>query len=524
MATGSVVLSGLPASGTWTITRSPGSVATTGTGTSTTISDLPAGTYTFTVMTSPGSTSNPTSAVVINAQPPTPTPPIIGDIVQPNCVVTTGTFAIEGLPATGTWTLIRNPGNVTKTGTGVSTTYTGVAPGTYTFIVINSFGCSSAVSANLVLNAASPPTITAVTKTPAICNNGTISIVASGISALEYSIDGGTTYQTNSTFTGLSAGNYNVKVRLKSVPLCTAIWGANPVVINIQANVAPSVTLTAPTDGLTTMTNVALAANASDNDGSVTQVNFYWITNNRGVIARTLIGSDNIAPYNFNWTNVAGGHYDIQAEAIDNCGTSSFSNVSGINVLPTVNVLITAPTSRTFIPGTNINIMAAVSTFGTRTITKVEFFANSVKLGEDATAPYSYLWTNVPAGSYALQAVATDNAEGVWSSPSVYIVGTSGGSFSSNSGSESKNELSFDVSPNPASTSVLMKAHIENEGNYTLSIVNSIGQAVLTQKMTYVKGVQSERLDVSNLPKGVYIIQLVHTDGKDFVIQKLVIE
>lgn len=47
-ATGSVVLNGLP-SGSWILTRSPGSVTTLGTGTSTTISGLSSGTYTYSV-------------------------------------------------------------------------------------------------------------------------------------------------------------------------------------------------------------------------------------------------------------------------------------------------------------------------------------------------------------------------------------------------------------------------------------------------------------------------------------------
>ena len=50
LATGSVVLSGLPASGTWTLTRSgTSSATTTGTGTSATILGLAAGTYNYTV-------------------------------------------------------------------------------------------------------------------------------------------------------------------------------------------------------------------------------------------------------------------------------------------------------------------------------------------------------------------------------------------------------------------------------------------------------------------------------------------
>ena len=40
---------------------------------------------------------------------------------------------------------------------------------------------------------------------------------------------------------------------------------------------------------------------------------------------------------------------------------------------------------------------------------KVEFFQGSIKIGEKLTAPYSYTWKEVPAGTYSLTAVATDN-------------------------------------------------------------------------------------------------------------------
>ena len=43
-------------------------------------------------------------------------------------------------------------------------------------------------------------------------------------------------------------------------------------------------------------------------------------------------------------------------------------------------------------------------------VAKVEFYAGTTtKLGEDATAPYSFLWANVPVGDYTLTAVAVDD-------------------------------------------------------------------------------------------------------------------
>ncbi|MEO8517310.1 MAG: T9SS sorting signal type C domain-containing protein [Flavobacterium sp.] len=68
LATGSVDLSGLPASGTWTLTRSgTSSATTTGTGTTTTISGLAAGTYTFTVSNGTCTSVASGSVVIVSA-------------------------------------------------------------------------------------------------------------------------------------------------------------------------------------------------------------------------------------------------------------------------------------------------------------------------------------------------------------------------------------------------------------------------------------------------------------------------
>lgn len=184
VATGSVVLNGLPATGTWTLTRSPGGVITTGTGTSSTVSGLPAGTYIYTVAVA-GCVSPVSGNVVINTQPIIPPPPTVGTITQPSCSVSTGSVQLTGLPSTGTWTITRSPGGVTTSGTGTSTTITGLNPGTYTFTVTGTSGCTSAASSNAVISdqTANTPAPVPGTITQPTCTVSTGSVILTGLPA-----------------------------------------------------------------------------------------------------------------------------------------------------------------------------------------------------------------------------------------------------------------------------------------------------------------------------------------------------
>jgi xanthosine utilization system XapX-like protein len=142
VATGSVVLSGLPA-GNWTI--NPGGI--TGTGATTTINDLAPGTYNFTVTNAAGCILQHLLMLLSIRQPASPTTPVVGAITQPTCTVATGSVVLSGLPA-GNWTI--NPGAIT--GTGATTTIIICCTGTYNFTVTNAAGCTSAASADVVIN------------------------------------------------------------------------------------------------------------------------------------------------------------------------------------------------------------------------------------------------------------------------------------------------------------------------------------------------------------------------------------
>ncbi|MBC8125670.1 MAG: metallophosphoesterase, partial [Gloeobacteraceae cyanobacterium ES-bin-144] len=78
-------------------------------------------------------------------------------------------------------------------------------------------------------------------------------------------------------------------------------------------------------------------------------------------------------------------------------------------------------TGSSVVIGTAIPI-SATATDSDGTISKVEFFAGTTKLGEDTTGPdYSYNWTGATAGTYSLTAVATDDLGGSSTSAAVSV-------------------------------------------------------------------------------------------------------
>jgi glycerophosphoryl diester phosphodiesterase len=70
----------------------------------------------------------------------------------------------------------------------------------------------------------------------------------------------------------------------------------------------------------------------------------------------------------------------------------------------------------TFRNGATITIHADVGDTDS-SITKVEFYSNGSLIGKDSTSPYSYLWTNVPEGRYALTAKVYDHGMSKVSAP-----------------------------------------------------------------------------------------------------------
>jgi len=168
-------------------------------------------------------------------------------------------------------------------------------------------------------------------------------------------------------------------------------------------NAPPSVTLTNPANGAVFIApaTVLLGANASDSDGTVTNVQFFDGPNSLGNAANS--------PYIIS-ANLAVGSHMLTAVATDNLGAANISTPVTVSVLafpPPGISFITPSNGSIFTAPTTIILAVAVADTNT-TVTNVDFFDNAVFLGRAAGNPFSIL-TNLNVGAHNLTATATDN-------------------------------------------------------------------------------------------------------------------
>lgn len=142
--------------------------------------------------------------------------------IQPSsvpAVSTTSTNASCGL----------SNGQITATGSGTTPPYsysidginfftsglfTALAPGPYTVTVKDANGCTKTSSPVQIQNSSAPIVTATSTNTTCGLANGSVTVAASGGTVpYQYSINGGTSYQTQPVFTGLAAQGYAIIVK-----------------------------------------------------------------------------------------------------------------------------------------------------------------------------------------------------------------------------------------------------------------------------------------------------------------------
>jgi len=157
---------------------------------------------------------------------------------------------------------------------------------------------------------------------------------------------------------------------------------------------------------------IPIQAEALDTDGQIKSVSFY--------ADGKLLGTDDTAPYTFQWQGASVGAHRLRAVALDNEQRQSITNTTVVvveNVPPIV--LLTQPDNDSmFAVGANITVTANASD-ATDGIKQVEFFVreadffmsptNSIGIGTRSGSTHTVSLKLLTPGHYMVWAVATDD-------------------------------------------------------------------------------------------------------------------
>jgi beta-glucanase (GH16 family) len=283
---------------------------------------------------------------------------------------------------------------------------------------------------------------------------------------------------------------------------------------NEPVNTAPSVSISSPADGasFTTGTEISIEANASDSDGSISQVEFF--------VNGTSIGIDAASPFAVNWS-VTEGSQTITATATDNEGASTTSSevlISGTSDSGSATAIYVSEV----ITGTGN--AGGGSKYGTATVTILDNLNNPVS-GATVSGTFSGTFsesvsgTTTSDGTVSFQTSATarggvtvnfcvNNVEGSLT----YDPSLNSGSFDCGTSQRSSDmilsnnevnprELSLKLYPNPAKDQLWLNTNgFQNDSH--ISIIDMNGRVIIETKDF------SNPINVSHLNKGLYFIQI----------------
>ncbi len=220
--------------------------------------------------------------------------------------------------------------------------YTAVAGSHTVYAVVTDNDCVSTTSSSLSFTSAAnqAPTVTVTAPTTTVAGtvltftasasdvDGTVSQVEFFVNNVSVGVDNSSPYSV--TYTAVLGSGQTVKaVATDNLGLTGT---SNIVTMNVLANVPPAVAITAPTSSAVissyasaaaasgagaSLTSVTFTANATDSDGTVTQVEFF--------VNGASVGVDATSPYSVSW-NSTSGTKTVVAKATDSNGAITTSS------------------------------------------------------------------------------------------------------------------------------------------------------------------------------------------------------
>jgi hypothetical protein len=238
----------------------------------------------------------------------------------------------------------------------------------------------------------------------------------------------GTWVQTSLPQSALVAGNNVVAVEVHQVQPDSSDMSfdleivGQPVANNQRYS---ALYVSTPSEGasFTGPTNLTVSANAFFSGDSFTLVEFFA----NGV----KFGESASAPYSATWLNASVGTHALTVRGrVASGGFQTSAPVSVTITSPAPPIVASAtvtnpPASRVFTAPANIALGASATADSGQAVSRVEFYADGTKVGEDLTLPYAITWNNAPLGTFAVRAVVVQSGGSTLTSAPVSITITS---------------------------------------------------------------------------------------------------
>jgi len=160
---------------------------------------------------------------------------------------------------------------------------------------------------------------------------------------------------------------------------------------------------------------------ATTNISAGDRVIWSWVGNNHNSVSTTGLWASSVTNTGASFTNTfnSAGSFPYECTIHVSFGMTGTINVSGVANSPPAVSITNLSSGAVFAAPASITIRASASD-SDGTVTNVQFRVGSVVVGNSTAAPYAATTNNLPAGSYTLSAVASDN-KGAMSTNSVSI-------------------------------------------------------------------------------------------------------
>ena len=502
------------------------------------------GLYTVTVTAQNGCQSVGNQLVTQDITPPNLTLTRLGPNDSLSCQITT-IFLEAAAPSSE---FLWNTGSV-------ATTIAATAAGNYGVTATSQInGCTATASKQIFFknNAASLST----SFTPTLCNGdkSTATLTAVGSGSLQFSKNGGTTWQTSNVFNNLAANTYTFAVRSASLPSCVSTQ-----VVDISQ----------PTKLLATVekTNVTCSGNidgrikitASGGTGldsfSVNNGSIYFSNNTFGSLisgnykvrvkdangcttaAQTVNLTQptainfNVSQVNISCYGLSDGKITIKNRTGGNGSPYQFSKDDGATwQADTIFSGLSATIYNVKVKDVNgcTSTMKAASisqptpiSFG---ITKQDITCSNatgvvgISLIGGGTTPYKYskdgglnfqtssIFINLPVGTYSIQVKDLKNCLSSVENASIVnnCTPSGAGNLSARTATQFVPVVFQNIYPNPAESYLIIDLSSKNEKEVEFQFFNVIGKVVKAEKRNLEKGENHLEFDCSTLPSGVY--------------------